>query len=126
MSAVALEEAGLVIAGITSGPRAPGLRKLIRDLRPQVLHAHLSAASIVACALRTIEPVPALVCTLNATSRWRKLVQHVADRTTVASPDPLPHNRRESVPSGSVPSESVIDQWVRTYESLLVRNVRFL
>lgn len=67
-----LEGGDVELRSLDMQPGKPGLRgllrfvKLLRELRPQVLHAHLFHANLLARLMRLICPVPVLLSTIHS------------------------------------------------------------
>jgi glycosyltransferase involved in cell wall biosynthesis len=58
------------------------LNRLVRALRPHVVHSHMVSANLLARVTRIIAPIPVLVCTAHSTfegGKWRELAYRVTD-----------------------------------------------
>ncbi len=92
------------------------LARLIRQLRPDVVHSHMNQANLLARVTRMIQPFPALVCTLHALTmagmnRDRTTLFELAHRVTDGLADCTTaicqaaadyYIRRKAVPAGKM------------------------
>jgi glycosyltransferase involved in cell wall biosynthesis len=130
-----LQEAGVQLAslGMAKGvpdPRAMGkLARLLRRWRPDVVHAHMVHANLLARLARTMAPVPRLVSTMHNQdegSQWRyyayRLTDRLSDVTTNVSQVALdealrrhavPRDKMRLVPNGIDADNYVSDAEVR-------------
>lgn len=101
-------EAGVVIpTGVTPHPfnirKTPlglikaiiALKKLIKDLKPDVVHAHMVHANIVARLVRLIKPMPKLICTAHSSNEGGR-IRMLAYRFTDSLADMTTHVSQEA------------------------------
>jgi glycosyltransferase involved in cell wall biosynthesis len=84
-----LRAGGVEVISLNMKPGVPNplacmrLRRIIRRLRPEVVHSHIVHANLLARAIRPFTRIPALVCTAHSIyegKRWLELAYRVTDR----------------------------------------------
>jgi glycosyltransferase involved in cell wall biosynthesis len=112
-----LEASGVTTAslGMRRGigdPRAVWrLATWLRDWRPDVLHAHMVHANLLARVTRLLVPLPVPVCTIhsqNQGSRWRNWAYRATDRLSDVTTAVSDRARSDAIEAGAVPGDRVI------------------
>lgn len=100
--------------GMTQGiadPRAlVRLGRILRDHRPDVLHAHMVHANLLARLSRLIRPTPVVVCTMHSQyqgARWRMVAYRLTDRLCDLTTAVSRVARDDAISLGAVPADRV-------------------
>lgn len=107
---VKLRAAGIPVMGLGMKPASPDprallrLRRIVAGFQPDILHAHMAHASLMARSLRLVLRIPRLICTLHGARMYntkgrgwalRELAHRfsdgLADRTTAVSLEAAAH-----------------------------------
>jgi glycosyltransferase involved in cell wall biosynthesis len=105
------------------------LARLVRTVRPDVVHSHMVHANLLARVVRLVAPMPVLVSTahsFNEGARWRDLAYRWTDRMASLTTNvcavavdryvqtgAVPRSRIRRVPNGLEPAEFARDEAVR-------------
>jgi glycosyltransferase involved in cell wall biosynthesis len=107
-----IETSSLAMTRGIPDPRALGrLRAWLGTWRPDVLHAHMVHANLLARLARAITNVPVVVCTMHSQNqgpRWRSLAYRLTDRLSDVTTSVSAVARRDAVRTGAAPAGRII------------------
>lgn len=105
-----LKAAGIPVFGLGMRPASPDprallrLRRIVAGFQPDILHAHMAHASLMARSLRLVTRIPRLICTLHGARMYNtkgrgwalrelahRVTDSIADRTTAVSLEAAAH-----------------------------------
>lgn len=96
--------------GIPNPLAAMRLRRIIRRLRPEVVHSHIVHANLLARVIRPFTRMPALVCTAHSIhegKRWLELAYRVTDRLSDMTTNVSQAGVDRYVQIGACPAERI-------------------
>ncbi|MGT2505950.1 glycosyltransferase [Cupriavidus basilensis] len=86
------------------------LRSFVREWRPEIIHAHMVHANLIARVLAAVSPCPPVICTAHSAregGRMRMLAYRLTDRWASLTTHVSPEGRLAMVKSGAVPAARI-------------------